>query len=186
MRSKFREQFAINKEEIKEVWKNALVVFDTNILLNLYRYNKDTCNDLLKYMKTFENRLWMPFQVGWEYHNNRVHVAYQYQNAYSELIKLIDENRKRIEEFFRRFPQHPKLSSKRFLEHYDNLERELKKYLKDLDKEDEKYFDKDTILETLADLYDGKVGEDYTDEEYTAIANVLCISSAKAVASSVP
>lgn len=87
MKETFREQFELDKEKIQEIWKNAIVVFDTNILLNLYRYNKETCDDLLKYMKTFADRLWMPFQVGWEYHNNRLKVAYTYQNAYCELKK---------------------------------------------------------------------------------------------------
>lgn len=169
MKKTFREQFALEQEKIQVIWKNALVVFDTNILLNLYRYNKETCDDLLKYMKTFTDRLWMPFQVGWEYHNNRLHVAYNYQNAYCELLKVLEENHKRIEDFFQKFPHHPQLSSKVFFEHYDNSEKEIKKYLEDLKGKDCKYFDKDTILETLADLYDGKVGEDYSEEFLTDI-----------------
>lgn len=169
MKNSFREQFALEQKKIQDIWKNALVVFDTNILLNLYRYNKKTCDDLLKYMNTFADRLWMPFQVGWEYHNNRLDVAYKYQNAYCELTKVIEENRKRLEDFFQKFPHHPQLSSNVFFEYYDNCEKELKKYLENLNGKDCKYFDKDTILETLAELYDGKVGKDYSEEFYKEI-----------------
>ena len=170
MRNAFREQYTLENEKIQEIWKNALVIFDTNILLNLYRYNKETCNDLLKYMRTFENRLWMPFQVGWEYHNNRLSVAYKYQNAYRELTKILEENHKCLEDFFQnKFPHHPQLSSKAFFECYDNCEKELKKYLEDLAKADRKYFDKDTIFETLTDLYDRKVGEDYSEDDLKEI-----------------
>lgn len=169
MKNSFREQFTLEQGKIQDIWKNALVVFDTNILLNLYRYNKETCDDLLKYMKTFADRLWMPFQVGWEYHNNRLNVAYQYQNAYCELIKVIDDNRKRIEDFFQKFPHHPLLSLKVFFEHYDNYEKELRKYIKVLQEKDCKYFDNDTIFDTLAELYDGKVGEDYSEDQYLKI-----------------
>lgn len=169
MKETFREQFELDKEKIQEIWKNAIVVFDTNILLNLYRYNKETCDDLLKYMKTFADRLWMPFQVGWEYHNNRLKVAYTYQNAYSELKKVLEENRKRIEDFFKKFPHHPQLSSKAFLKHYENSEKKLIRYLDDLNDIDNKTFDKDTILETLAELYNGKVGEDYSEDQLTEL-----------------
>lgn len=169
MKKKFREQFALEQEKKQSIWKNAIVVFDTNILLNLYRYNKETCDDLLKYMKTFSDRLWMPFQVGWEYHNNRLNVAYNYQNAYCELLKVIEENRKSIEGFFQKFPHHPQLSSKVFFELYDRSEIEIRKYIDGLKENDSKNFDKDTILETLADLYDGKVGEDYSEDRYKEI-----------------
>lgn len=46
-----------------KVWQNGVIVFDTNVLLNLYRYNEETRNELLKLMKSYQNRLWMPYQV---------------------------------------------------------------------------------------------------------------------------
>ena len=63
------------------------MVFDTNILLNLYRYNKQTCDDILNYMQTFGDQLWMPFQVGWEYNNNRMEVAYKSQQLVMSYLK---------------------------------------------------------------------------------------------------
>lgn len=65
MKTKFFEQYSLTDEKLKEIWESGLVVFDTNILLNLYRYNKQTCDDILNYMQTFGDQLWMPFQVGW-------------------------------------------------------------------------------------------------------------------------
>ena len=40
MKTKFFEQYSLTDEKLKEIWESGLVVFDTNILLNLYRYNK--------------------------------------------------------------------------------------------------------------------------------------------------
>lgn len=81
MKTQFFEHYSLSNEKIKDIWQNGLVVFDTNVLLNLYRYNKETCDDILNYMKTFGDRLWMPYQVGWEYNNNRMDVAFKSQNA---------------------------------------------------------------------------------------------------------
>ena len=51
MKTKFFEQYSLTDEKLKEIWESGLVVFDTNILLNLYRYNKQTCDDILNYMQ---------------------------------------------------------------------------------------------------------------------------------------
>ena len=51
----------------EKVWQNGIIVFDTNVLLNLYRYNEETRNELLKLMKSYQNRLWMPYQVALEF-----------------------------------------------------------------------------------------------------------------------
>lgn len=170
MKNTFREQFDLEKKQIQDIWENALVVFDTNILLNLYRYNKETRDDLLKYMKTFNDRLWMPFQVGWEYHNNRLNVSYNSLNAYNELLRIIENNRKNIDNFFQnKYPHHPQLSSSSFFNNYDKLEKEVKNYIKGLEKRDQKNFEKDTILEQVAELYNGKVGKDYSETEYKEI-----------------
>lgn len=41
MRNRFAEYYELPEERIKEIWENSLIVFDTNVLLNLYRYNED-------------------------------------------------------------------------------------------------------------------------------------------------
>lgn len=38
MKSKFRGYYKPTDEEFDTLWKNAVFVFDTNVLLNLYRY----------------------------------------------------------------------------------------------------------------------------------------------------
>lgn len=40
------------EDELNSALQSALVVLDTNILLNLYRYNESTRNDLLGVMRS--------------------------------------------------------------------------------------------------------------------------------------
>ena len=47
-------------DELNDALQSALVVVDTNVLLNLYRYNESTRNDLLEVLRQLGNRLWVP------------------------------------------------------------------------------------------------------------------------------
>lgn len=170
MKSKFFEHYSLSDEKVKEIWENGLVIFDTNILLNLYRYNKQTCDDLLNYMQSFGDRIWMPYQVGWEYNNNRMEVAYKSQMACEVLSKKLDDDRIALENFFRQhFHHHPYLQHKEFFKRYDRYVNLLKNYLEELRQNDNGYFDDDTILKELGELYDGRVGDDFSAEDLKAI-----------------
>jgi hypothetical protein len=60
--------------ELDEALRAALVVIDANVLLNLYRYNESTRDDLLGVLREVGDRLWVPHQVMREFWRNRVGV----------------------------------------------------------------------------------------------------------------
>ena len=47
MKEIFNGYYKLSENEIKTLWDNALFVFDTNVLLNLYRYQSPTRDSLL-------------------------------------------------------------------------------------------------------------------------------------------
>jgi RNase P/RNase MRP subunit POP5 len=61
-------------QEIDEALRAALVIIDANVLLNLYRYNESTRDDLLGVLREVGDRLWVPHQVMREFWRNRVGV----------------------------------------------------------------------------------------------------------------
>lgn len=85
----FSEYYEISEQTYKEIWDKALFVFDTNLLLNLYRYTTDTRDNILDVMKKVSDRIWIPYQVGWEYFNNRLKVIDEVSNGYDAIKKLI-------------------------------------------------------------------------------------------------
>jgi len=42
MKKTFSEYNFLTEKEIKEIWENSIFIFDTNVLLNLYRYSNKT------------------------------------------------------------------------------------------------------------------------------------------------
>ena len=89
MRDLFREYYRPADEEFSRLWQEATFVFDTNVLLHLYRYTPSTRNDLLKVIEALQQRIWIPHQVGLEFSRKRIDVIVE-QNEIFNLIKMFD------------------------------------------------------------------------------------------------
>ena len=62
------------EKEINDAWNKGTFAFDTNTLLNLYRYTELTRKDFLSALKTIKGKLFLPHQAALEFHSNRVSV----------------------------------------------------------------------------------------------------------------
>lgn len=73
MKATFPGFYSITDSSLKDIWlsDSTLFVFDTNCLLNLYRCEDHTREDIIDVMKEIKPRIWIPFQVGYEYQRNR-------------------------------------------------------------------------------------------------------------------
>ena len=56
MRKTFFEYYSLSDSEVKKIWENSLLVLDTNVLLNMYRYSPSTRDDLLGILRVFSER----------------------------------------------------------------------------------------------------------------------------------
>ena len=74
MKNTFYEFYKLSKKRINEIWDNGLLIVDTNVLLDLYRLSPDSRKDLMKSIDHFKDRVWIPYQVGLEFHRNRESV----------------------------------------------------------------------------------------------------------------
>ena len=86
MKELFSEYHKLSEADTKSVWNDSLIVFDTNVLLNLYRYTDSTRNEYIEAIKRYKDRLWMPYQVALEFNRNRASVIIGNETAYDSLI----------------------------------------------------------------------------------------------------
>ncbi|GAB3958696.1 hypothetical protein GCM10029978_004150 [Actinoallomurus acanthiterrae] len=74
---------------------NALIVLDTNVLLDLYRYTPEARNQILDALRLVAPRLWLPYQVGLEFVRNRRGVIAdrtdKLRRAKTQLDRLLHE-----------------------------------------------------------------------------------------------
>ncbi len=62
------------KQAFDKLWSGGLFVFDTNVLLDLYRYPAGTRDEVLAVLKSMESQVWIPHQVAVEFERNRLEV----------------------------------------------------------------------------------------------------------------
>lgn len=91
MKSLFRGYYQPNEEEFAELWANCIFVFDTNALLNLYRYPQKTREIFINILQTLTGRIWIPFQVAYEYHQHLNSVLYIQDNSYASFQRTVTD-----------------------------------------------------------------------------------------------
>lgn len=172
MKNKFFEYYILSDEErIKRIWNDAIIVLDTNALLNLYRYSEDSKNNLLDVLEFYKDRLWIPYQVGLEYHQDRVSVYSDMNAAYDQIIASLN---KETEEFIKRlnlskYKRHPKIDTAWFESQIKDKTQSLCNHLIEMKKSCPNYSIRDEINERVTALFDGKVGDDFDETKLNNI-----------------
>lgn len=123
-------------EQIKKIWKSkdTIFIFDTNTLLDLYRYRKETQNEFFKQIEKIKSNIWMPYHVGLEFHNNRIKVIKQNKDKKKEIDLLKDivsidfKQLSTLQDKYKK-TEHPDLYEK-----IENLKNTLKEHKKEIDK----------------------------------------------------
>lgn len=82
------------EDELNSALQSALVILDTNVLLNLYRYNESTRNDLLGVLRSLGKRLWIPHQVMREFWRNRLSVLVSRGAGTEQVLAALDKQQR--------------------------------------------------------------------------------------------
>ncbi len=67
------------------------MLFDANILLNLYRYSGNTRQTMLNLLKEVKEKICLPHQAALEYNRNRYQVVADQEKPYKDFLKKISE-----------------------------------------------------------------------------------------------
>lgn len=97
----FEDYRTPTSDDYRETLTNGMVVFDANVLLNLYRFNNTTRGDLIKVMESLGDSLWIPHQVMREFWRNRESVIDQLGETPKESLTKLDKARQDAEEAVR-------------------------------------------------------------------------------------
>lgn len=89
MKDIYRGYYPVTDDEIDELWKSGLVVIDTNVLLNMYRTTPASRRAVIQSLQGVQERLWLPHQVGLEFHKMREAVRQDARKAHREKAQQI-------------------------------------------------------------------------------------------------
>lgn len=167
LQDKFPGYYERPDEELSEFWENGLLVLDTNVLLNLYRYSAKTRDELLGVLWRVQDRLWLPHQIAEEYHRDRLTVIRVQKGAYEAIHEVfrsaLEDARQKIREMHR----DPGIGeAKGFLERvekaFEGLRTQAQEFAEGAAIQSVKETDSpndDEIWYSILELYEGKVGE---------------------------
>ena len=149
-------------------WSTALFVFDSNVLLNLYRYQPDTGKQLLDVLDKLSDQIWIPHQVALEFQRNRLSVMADQNNKFSEVRNVINRATIGLKNDLAKLQlerRHTLIDPKPVLEGFEKLAKKFLSDLKNNQKGQQKVNRPDPLKSRLEDLFDGRVGEAPADQK---------------------
>lgn len=152
------------ESEIKKIWENGIIIFDTNVLLNLYRYSDSTRDTILDLISKFSKQIYLPHQAGLEYNRNRYEVIAEQDKAYKEFLEKISQIQKDLQST----NKPPFLSNK--------IDKELNSVFVDVSAEVQQsiqkycdYLKDDPIYNKISELFENRITEPFTKEKLEEI-----------------
>ncbi len=161
--------YQLTTKEFDKLWKESLIVVDTNVLLNLYRYSDTTSKKILLTLKQFSDRLWIPNQVEHEFTEKRLDVIEEQKKVYKSLIDAVEKSEKSLNQKFSEHTRHPFIDIKKLQREIQQDYLKIKNDLQQIENTHPDYFEKDPILIELTSLFNGKIGESYSDQQLQGI-----------------
>jgi len=163
MKNLYPEYRKKNAAECLELWNDALIYIDTNVLIDLYSYSDDTTNSFLDLIGSLKEKIWIPKRVAFEYTRKRLTIISQQKNPYEDLVKDIDKIEKSLDSKI-----DPFLSTdlhKKTKGIFEKIRVEAKESIKNK----LNIIDEDFIYKKFCDYFDGKVLNGFNDEELKEI-----------------
>lgn len=90
LRTEFGAFDTVHHDDYVRLFDNGLIIFDTNALLNLYRYTPAACADFMTAIIAVNNRIWIPAQVMAEFWRNRESALADIARATEDAEQAID------------------------------------------------------------------------------------------------
>jgi len=160
MRKSYPGHYCPTKDEFDAMWKTCLFVLDTNVILDLFRKSRKYREQVLLILEELSDQLWMPHQVGLEYHKRR-------PNAISEQTQPASNVKRTLEKLandLKNTTRHPFVDDEQFAKIARRLERYSKRLAKELDANKGEYLSQggnEAIERRISELLEGKIGRPY-------------------------
>ena len=171
MRNKFSEYLNWTEKQNKQLWEKPLIIFDTNILLELYKQFPSSANNLFQIFKSISEKteLWIPFQVAKEFFRNQDAVIKERNSKLDEFNKKLDNIKKDFNlkinnlNIKKEVNEQIQKSSKVIIDELDKIISCTTKFQKTLLSEYKK--NDDSLLEQIVELFENNTGDEPADQK---------------------
>ena len=168
MRERFLGWYRRTPEQLSTVWDAAVFVPDANILLHCLRHPENVRDQLFRLFGVLRDSLWIPYQVGLEFHRNRLDVEFGSKDAYDRLGAACTAALAQACDSFRQLRAHPVIDVDRELAALDRFVTDFEGRMREY----RAIHPTQAIsgaLDRLTDLFEGRVGEKWQPEKLKAL-----------------
>ncbi|WP_339484332.1 PIN domain-containing protein [Pseudomonas sivasensis] len=161
MKGLFPQYDASRKIDYKSAWKEAIFVFDTNVLLNMYRYQQNTRDELLSVLQELSEKIWIPFHVALEFQRNRLTVIAAQGKKFSEVRKSVEKIKSTIAaeaNSLNLAKRHTLIDFDFIISEFDILAKKFLIQLDDSQKTQQKLTAPDLLKDRIEELFENRVG----------------------------
>lgn len=169
----FEHYRVLTSRQIGEALQSGMLVVDTNVLLNLYRYNEKTVDDLVNVVSAANDRLFVPHQVVREFWRNRQSVIAGLGSAAKDANLALSKNSTSTRDAVSRWAKSVAIADGErdgLLEKIEILFQSLKNRVGDAPARVLTHTptERDPLLARLEQIFAGRVGDQLSDEEWAA------------------
>lgn len=168
MKGIFPQYEQCTPERIAFAWKTGLFVFDTNVLLNLYRYQVTSRDELINVLGQLSSRIWIPHHVALEFQRNRLKVIAEQSKRFTDVRKTVEKARLSLFGELDKLQlqkRHSLIDPQPLTGGFDTLASAFLAQLEKLRQNQQGLTDVDPLKEKIEDLFDGRVGEAPANQE---------------------
>jgi hypothetical protein len=168
MREAFVAWYQLDDQERRHIYREGLIVLDTNALLDLYRFTSAARQEVLALLRKVADRLWMPYQVGLEFHRNRLGVIHDASGEHRRASKAVEEAwnklRSALEDTRSRTGMDRQSLNRALEQSFGPLRDQLKRLRDDDFLTLGQAISNDPILDEVTLLYEGRVGKAFSPD----------------------
>lgn len=176
MKDKFSWAIPLSEEEVNAIFESAIITFDTNVLLDLYRIDENARNELKKSIEFFKDKVWIPHQVAHEFIKNKNEVCDSAIHIFSKYISAINRIPSKIDEPLNECKSKNRTDNRIILEQIDNLTQKILQSVNEAVQNMERFQStcreeiiESDILSWVFEIFDGKVGAPFASDRLSEL-----------------
>jgi hypothetical protein len=175
MKTNFSGYYPPSAVEYERLWKEALIVLDTNVLLNLYRLPTTARDELFGVLELLKERLWIPHQVALEFQRRRLTVIAAERKVTEEALsaasEFVDDIKSKVDEL-QIDKRGLEIESQPLLSGLEEANSKLMDAIKTIHEAQLDISATDPVRDRIDDLLNGRVGKGpSTQEELDGFVN---------------
>lgn len=168
MRERFPGWYTKDSTQLAAIWEAAIFVPDANVLLHCLRHPAKVRDELLRVFEVLKDSLWVPYQVGLEFHRNRLEVELGARDAYEKLTTEYETAINQARERLRQLRAHPVINVEQELAALDALMEQFRGRMAEA-RDNHPVKEIADAVARLTELLNGKVGEPWPTESLSAL-----------------